>query len=225
MTIRLFDREIPFTLAEIASRQRTALIAVDLQNDYMSPDGVAAAHGIDVDRVRRPLPDILGFIEAARPLVALTVFTRNTQDRNGRYLSDAKLSLLARRYSEVPRWAIEGTWGHELIPELKIHDTDLVVNKTKHSAFADTQLDFLLRANKIQTAVIVGATTSGCIMYTARDAAMRDYFVCVATDCIGSQRDDWHEASLLLMERLFHYVGPAAGLLTVWNASRDPDGE
>jgi nicotinamidase-related amidase len=96
-----------------------------------------------------------------------------------------------------------------------------LVRKNRASGFIGTNLDLVLRTSGIRTLVIAGVTTSGCVMYTARDAMMHDYYVVVPTDCIGSQRQDWHDATVLVMDRLFHYVGASTRLLQVWSAGRD----
>ena len=63
---------------------------------------------------------------------------------------------------------------------------EAVVNCHRYSAFADTQLDVLLRSNCIRTTVFVGATTNCAVETTAREAADRDYHVIVAGNCVAA---------------------------------------
>lgn len=220
-----FDRLRAVDLADIANPAHTALIAIDLQNDCVRPDGASAAYGVDVSNSGKCLPSALDFIAAAQEKLKIVVFTRSTQEPDGAGISDAAAWLLMQRYEALPRWYVRGTRGHELISEIKVRPQDLVIDKLKHSAFRGTTLDETLRANGIATVILIGMTTSGCVMYTARDAAMLDYFVMIPTDCIGSQRDDWHEACLTVMPRLFSFVGPAADIIRLWEQQRDSRGK
>lgn len=217
MTTTIFGRSIPTEVEEIFDPAHTAIVVVDPQNDFLHPDGIAAQRGTDVALLRHPLPNISEFLEHAREIARLTVFLQFTQAESGVYLTDSDLARLIRDGNgDVPAWAIEGTWGQQFISELQPHDTDVVVKKHRASGFAGTDLDLVLRTNGIRAVVLTGVTSSGCVMYTARDAMMHDYFVGILTDCIGSQRQDWHDASVLLMRRLFHFVGDSSDFTPVW---------
>lgn len=223
MTTTIFGRTIPTEVDELFDPAHTAIVVVDPQNDFLHPDGIAAKRGTDVALLRRPLPNISAFLGRARTIARLTVFLQFTQAESGVYLTDSDLARLIRDGNgDVPAWAIEGSWGHEFIPELQPHDTDVIVKKHRASGFAGTDLDLVLRTAGIRAVLLTGVTTSGCVMYTARDAMMHDYFVGVLTDCIGSQRQDWHDATILLMRRLFHFVGDYGEFSPAWGSPGQP---
>jgi nicotinamidase-related amidase len=98
---------------------------------------------------------------------------------------------------------VEGTWGHQIVDELKPQPHDLVVKKHRSSAFVDTELDLLLRSNSVQTVLITGVVTEGCVESTARDASFKDYIVVLLEDCIGSGNPRLHSASLEVMRARF----------------------
>jgi nicotinamidase-related amidase len=104
-------------------------------------------------------------------------------------------------------YTADGSEGQRVIPELDVRDYDLVVKKYRSSGFMGTNLDLLLRSNGIQTVVVTGCTTEGCVESTARDAMFADYYVVLAEDCVASDDHEQHEASMLLMRHRFDIAG------------------
>jgi nicotinamidase-related amidase len=95
-----------------------------------------------------------------------------------------------------------------------------VVRKYRSSAFWGTNLELLLRSNGIQTVVVGGCTTEGCVESTARDAMFSDHYVVIADDCVASDDRVQHDASMLLMRHRFDMAsGPE--IAAVWRAT-DP---
>jgi nicotinamidase-related amidase len=81
-----------------------------------------------------------------------------------------------------------------------------------------TNVYVLLRSNGIQSVVVTGCTTEGCVESTARDALFNDYYVVVAEDCVASDDREQHDASMLLMSHRFD-LASADAILGVWSAS------
>jgi nicotinamidase-related amidase len=100
---------------------------------------------------------------------------------------------------QIWSFALEGTWGADFIAELKPKSRDIVVSKLRSSAFYNTNLDLVLRSKGVQTVLVCGCTTEGCVESTVRDAGFHDYFPVVVTDCVGSDVRELHEASLRVM--------------------------
>ena len=94
---------------------------------------------------------------------------------------------------------------------------ELVVAKYRSSAFWGTNLELLLRSNGIATVIVGGCTTEGCVESTARDAMFADHYVIIAEDCVGSDDQAQHDASLLLMRHRFD-MATAAEIAGVWSA-------
>ena len=97
-----------------------------------------------------------------------------------------------------PVHAIQGTWGADLIDQLKARRQveDYVVYKRRHSAFSYTDLDLYLREEKIEEVVLVGGWTNVSIRSTASDAFYQAYKVTVIHDCCFSQSDEMHDSGL-----------------------------
>ena len=84
---------------------------------------------------------------------------------------------------DTPR-LIEGTWEAEGHPEVHTHDTDMVIWKTRHSAFIRTELEAILRTRHVDTVVLAGYSTDACVGLTAIDAYERDFRVMLAQEAI-----------------------------------------
>lgn len=118
-----------------------------------------------------------------------------------------------------PLWyTVDGSEGQAVIPELAPIEGELLVRKYRSSSFWGTNLDMLLRSNGIQTLVMTGCTTEGCVESTARDAMFNDYYVVVAEDCVASDDREQHDASLLLMRHRFDVVA-SPEIISTWESS------
>ena len=183
------------TLPSKIQASSTALIIVDLQNDFLSPQG-AYARGNTVSAPALQLPARIA--PAAKALktqggyVAASQFTL-WPDAHGEPMVSPHL-LEKRPFLRKGDFA-PGSVGQANVPELQ-DCVDLVVCKVAYSAFFNTQLDWLLRKAGIQTVVVCGIVTNGGVASTARDAHLRDYNVIVLSDGCAAFSDALHEASL-----------------------------
>jgi nicotinamidase-related amidase len=150
------------------------------------------------------------------------VFIQNTTLRGHLSVSPAQVRFRVRLAHDPSqpslRYTEDGTWGQEFVPELTPADGELTIKKFRSSAFVGTPLDLLLRSNGIQTIVISGCTTEGCVESTARDGMFMDYYVVVVPDCVESDTRDQHEASLTLMRVRFDMIA-STEIRNVWDAA------
>lgn len=166
---------------------RAALIVIDLQNDLCRDTRRA-------DKFRAGLPRILELVGAFDRLGEPVFYTRFELEPD-----DPQFERFGDRY------CIRGTDGCELIDE--IHPlSGPVVAKSKHSAFFETELEELLRAEKVDSLVLCGLQTQICVLLTAADAHHRGFDVVVATDAVISTRE---QARLDAVEWIDRYVGRA----------------
>ena len=89
------------------------------------------------------------------------------------------------------------------------------MRKYRSSGFWGTNLDLLLRSNGIESVIVTGCTTEGCVESTARDALFNDYYVVLPEDCLASDDRRQHEASLFLMRHRFDVVS-SDDILSSW---------
>jgi nicotinamidase-related amidase len=217
-------REVYTTLEELVKPSHTALVVVDMQRDFCLPGGAFDQQGIDISMYPAMIPRLRRQVSAARDARTAVIFIQMTVLPGRRSESPAQIRFNMRMHLEdrgalKPLWyTIEGSHGHEIIPELAPIEGDLTVRKYRSSGFWGTNLDMLLRSNGIKTLVVTGCTTEGCVESTARDALFNDYYVVVAEDCVASDDREQHEASLLLMRHRFDVVG-SQDIIDAWHAA------
>ena len=221
--IEVNGKEIYTDLAEIVDPRHTALVLVDMQRDFVAPDGLFGALGIDLSMYDETLPRLAGLLAAARRHGVAVIHVQNTALAEGRSDSPAQVRFNLRMHAAARRggppltYTVPGTPGHEFVGELAPEGSEPVVRKYRSSGFWGTNLDLVLRSNGIKTVVVTGCTTEGCVESTARDAMFCDYYVVVATDCVGSDDREQHDASMLLMRHRFD-LAASDEIMDLWSA-------
>jgi nicotinamidase-related amidase len=222
------NKVIYSTLAELVDAQHTAVVVVDMQNDFCKPEGAFDQLGIDLAMYPPMIPRLARLLTAARAAGVLIIYIKMTVLPGRRSESPAQLRFNMRLHlpshptSEPLLYTVEGTPGQEIIPELAPAAGDLIVQKYRSSGFWGTNLDMLLRSNAIETVIMTGCTTEGCVESTARDALFNDYYVVLPEDCVASDDPRQHEASLFLMRHRFDVV-TSDDILAVWQGSQQED--
>jgi nicotinamidase-related amidase len=219
--IRVEGKDVFTELDELADPVHTALILVDMQRDFVEPDGAFASLGIDLSMYGQVRANLGGLLDAAREHGVLVVHLQNTalpdriSDSPAQIRFNLRMHQAARTEGPPLRYTVPGTPGHEFIDELRPLPGELVVRKYRSSGFWGTNLEMLLRSNGIKTVVVGGCTTEGCVESTARDAMFCDYYVVIAEDCVGSDDREQHHASMLLMRHRFD-IAVSASIQKTW---------
>ncbi|TDC75977.1 isochorismatase family cysteine hydrolase [Actinomadura sp. 7K507] len=182
---------------------QTALLVIDMQNDYCHPDGVFAQAGLRVTG----LDDLVGHVNtlaaaarlAGRPVIWVRM----------EWAEDADVGLLAERSPFLRAAGLRrGTWGSELLGGLDRAPGDHEIVKSRFDAFHRTGLDDLLRDLGAGTLVMAGVRTDFCVESTVRSAFFRDLRVIVAREAVAGYVEDLHTGSLRLMGTVFAKVVP-----------------
>jgi len=203
MAEHILGRDVPTTLEEVLGLGRTAVLVVDVQNDFCAVGGRAARRGTDLTAIVEALPRMSELLDAARTAGVPVIYVQNTTRPDGRLCGTADLARRARAWgSAEPLVTLEGTWGQAVVDALAPRPSDVIVRKYRQSAFIGTNLEMILRANNWKTAVVIGVETHACVEATARDAMGRDFAVVLVHDCMASARRELHEASLAVMRAL-----------------------
>ena len=175
---------------------RTALVVVDMQNDFVRPAG-----SLCVPDAEATLPAIGGLLALAREHGIRVVFSQDTH-RDG----DPEWEIW-------PEHAREGTWGWQIVDELAPLEGETVLRKVRYDAFYGTPLDHLLRLWGVDTLVICGTVANICVHYTAASAALRWYRVVIPRDAVSALEPFDMESSLRQTAFLFAgRVTTAAGV-------------
>lgn len=214
---KIFEHTVFDELREIAAPAHSAVVVIDMQNDFCSPDGYFHRRGLDLSMIRAIIPNLKSFFDEARASGVPVIFVQQTTGTDGASDSGAWLRLKTRGGSDG-QYTLVGSWGHAIIDELQPTAEDVVVQKTRSSAFTGTDLATLLRRMGISTLVLTGTTTQGCVESTARDATFHDFYAVVPTDLVASTREDLHEASLLV-QSVRHELTNSAELIRMWQAA------
>jgi ureidoacrylate peracid hydrolase len=197
------------TLRDKVRPQHTALIVIDMQNDFCASDGFIARGGRDVSLVGEMADRLPAFIAQARDAGVFVIFVRcDYSTPQNRFLSDVWLEQAARRqgggYTLSPVCQ-SGDRGAEYFGvEPGEHDT--IVVKHRYDAFHATNLDLLLRSHGIRTLVLSGVSTHVCVETTVRSAFVRDYYTVVVSDGCAAYSAEEHQTSLKVIDRFFGEV-------------------
>jgi nicotinamidase-related amidase len=174
---------------------RTALLTIDLQNDFLHPQG---AYG----RAGQTSPAIAALPERIAPIAAAL------RARGGTFVSaqftlvpgPGGTPLIAEHLRRLRPFLgkgdfAPGSFGHALVDSLA--PADYTVEKVAYSAFYQTRLEYILRALGIDTLIVGGIVTNGGVASTVRDAHMRNFHTLLLSDGCAAFRTDVHDATLI----------------------------
>lgn len=208
---------LPFDCAE------SALVVVDMQNDFCSPGGMFDRAGIDISPIQQTIGPTQKAVAAARDagiriLYLKMGFRPDLSDLGARDSTNCirHLQFGVGQACVTPeghrgRFLIRNTWNTEVVEELRPRPEDIVLYKPRFSGFYNTELDGLLHRHRIRNLIFAGCTTSVCIDSTIRDAMFRDYRCLLLADCVGEPighgfpRSN-HEASILTIKAVLGWV-------------------
>lgn len=188
----------------------TALMLVDLQNDFIHPDGAYGRAGQKSDAIAALPARLAPLAEAMRAAGAWVVSTHFTlvPGKGGEpFVSDhlARLRPFLAKGDFAP-----GGWGHGLVDPLT--PADLGVEKVAYSAFYQSRLEFVLDRAGITTLLFAGIVTQGGVASTLRDAHVRDLSTILLSDGCASFRDEVHETAVADMSTLSDVMTVAEAL-------------
>jgi len=174
--------------------RHTALLIVDLQNDFLHPKGAYARGGAVLPDAANLVPNMRLVTEAMRARGGFIISTQFTlvPGRGGEPLISPHLKQLRPFLAKGDFQP--GAWGHGLVDELA--PADFVIEKVAYSAFYMTRLEFVLRKLGIESLLIGGIVTNGGVASTLRDAHVRDFHASLLTDGCAAFSREAHEASI-----------------------------
>jgi ureidoacrylate peracid hydrolase len=209
---------------------QTAVIVVDMQNDFGSEGGMFARAGIDISAIQGVVAPTARVLNMARrsgmPVVYLKMaFASDLSNAGGPEAPNLILHLrmgvgdpVTTPNGRESRILIEDTWNTDILTELTPQSGDLIVIKHRFSGFFETNLDVLLKDLGVTTLVFTGCTTSVCVESTLRDAFFRDYRCLLLADCTAEpighalERSN-HDASLFVIQLMFGWVSDSTAFI------------
>ena len=200
-------------LAQKVAIPHTAVMVIDMQNAFCS-DKATAVSGRNNSAIRAMIPRLQNFLAQVRQKNITIVFVRAVMEEGD--FSNPMKELGIRHYGPEVAYCLRGAPETEFIPEIQPAANEIVIEKTRYSAFLKTALDDRLRGLGIATLVVTGVGTNVCVETTCRDAYMRDYYVVVPSDLVASIDQSLHEGSLRNLDRYFATVTSSAEILRLW---------
>jgi ureidoacrylate peracid hydrolase len=206
------------TLEQQVRVEHAALLVIDMQNDFVSPEGQMAEFGFDLSMVARIVPRLGGMIEEARRLGAFVIHTRVINDA-----AQNPPSWFA--FWGPPAVTREGTWGAEFAPGFEPREGEPVITKYTYGAFTGTNLDNVLRRRDVKTLIVTGTGPNICSGDTMHDGFSRGYHVVAVEDCLASfsvKGPEWTETvkdvAMYIVEHHYGKVVTSEDILGIWKA-------
>lgn len=209
---------------------KTAVVVVDMQNDFGSKGGMLDRMGFDLSPSQKTIVPTAEILAASRKTGIKIIYLKMAFQPDLSDLGDSTspncivhMGAGVGKSNTAPggmesRILIRDTWDTDIVPELKPQDGDIIVYKNRFSGFYRTNLDSILKSLNIKYLLVTGWTTSICVEATVRDAMYRDYSAVVLADCVtepigqGFCRSN-HEASLQIIQARLGYVSNSEDFL------------
>ncbi|MDQ2910435.1 MAG: cysteine hydrolase [Actinomycetota bacterium] len=219
--------------------QRTAVLVIDMQNDFGAPGGMFDRAGIDISGIAAAAGATRSVLKAARqagiPIVYLKMEHAPDLSDVGpvdgpHWLKHRPMGVgdhVAAPDGAKGRTLVRATWNTKILAELEPEPGDPIVSKHRYSGFFKTELNDVLQGLGVKYLLVTGCTTSVCVESTVRDAMFRDYSCIVLEDCTaepigaGLPRSN-KDASLLVIETLFGWVASAGAVCDALAAQAQP---
>ena len=192
----------------------SALVVVDMQNDFCHAQGWFGCKGIDVAPMRKPIATIAALADAMRTAGARVVWL-NWGIRADRANLPASVLYRGKRTPDAAGYGeassagrgpslVQGSWGAAQVDELRAQAGDLAVMKHRLSGFWDSELDSVLRQAAITTLFFAGINTDRCVFSTLQDAGFLGYDCVLVEDACGTPSPRYVSDAIVFMVRQLH---------------------
>lgn len=185
---------------QVVDLSKSAVVVIDMQNDYCHKQGSGALNGGDVTDHYAIVPNVQRLIDAAHEAEIPVFFIKTTHDET----TNSKV-WLSRRIGRKHDTCVTGTWGAEYFGVAPTHK-DIEVIKHRYSAFIKTDFELKLRALGCETLLITGVATNVCVESTLRDGFMLDFYTVLVSDCTAAGSKAAYDATLENVRKGFGWV-------------------
>ena len=197
-------------MPQILDRTKTAMIVVDMQNAFLNDGGSIAKEGGDITESKKTVGPVERLVDACHTANVPIIFTRHVLRAD---YKDAGLLAERRPVFKEVNALVAGTWDAELDPGMDTRPEDYILDKTRFSAFYNTNLEVILRGLAVDRLIICGVTTDICVESTVRDAYFRDFKILVPEDAVASLNLARHQGTLLTIQYGFGTVTTTAEVI------------
>jgi ureidoacrylate peracid hydrolase len=210
------------TLSDKVDPKHSALILIDVLNDFCADGGAMHRAGCDLSLVKRMMPRLVTLLEATRAAKVPVIWVRcayNTPTNH--YLSEVWMEQAHRkRNGAYTHFGVcePGQWNGDF-HQVKPLPEEVIVTKHRYGAFEGTDMDLVLRSRGIRSVIVTGVATNVCVETCCRQAFMKDYYVVLAGDCCATYIQAAHDATLFNVDQFFGEVATAEQIMQCWPAA------
>ena len=208
-----------------------ALLIIDMQRDFLDPEGYIATSGVDVTGLRAIIPRVRGLLSAARERGIPVIHTREGHRPDLSDLPTVKRRRAAGAGAPIGsvgplgRLLVRGEPGHAIVEELAPLEGEPVIDKPGFGAFYATDLEMLLRTAGITSLTLAGVTTDICVHSTLREAVDRGFDCVTVGDACAAADPHIHAAMLACIAGeggILGRVASAQEILAAWSGEMRP---
>jgi ureidoacrylate peracid hydrolase len=199
---------------------RTAVIVVDMQNTFVGKGGMFDLSGRDISSSQKIIEPIRMMTSKARAKGVRVIYIAHRISPDWHEVGPdspfwfTKTSKTFREHPDLrDKLIVRGSWGAEIIDELKPDKDDLVVEKLRYSAFSGTNLDMLLKNYDIKYLIFSGVATNICVETSIRDAYHLEYFPILVTDAAATDPPMLQEATIRNVRQCFGWVTSSQNII------------
>jgi nicotinamidase-related amidase len=195
---------------------RTAILVIDMQNDFCHPEGWLASIGVDVSPARAPIAPLAKLLPALRAANVPVVWVNWGNRPDKANISPSLLHVykptgtgtgLGDPLPDGSAVLQAGSWSAATVDELPAAEGDLHVDKYRMSGFWDTPLDSILRNLRVDTLLFAGVNVDQCVLCTLQDANFLGYDCVLLSDCSATTSPQYcTDATLYNVKQCFGFV-------------------
>jgi ureidoacrylate peracid hydrolase len=210
---------------------KTAIIVVDMQNAFVRKGGYFDLFGIDVsatEGIIEPCKNIISKAHAKgiKIIYLQHAYSPDLSDTGPKsspiFCKSQMLTLIHQNPELKDKLCISGSWGGQIIEELKPEPEDIVVKKQKYDGFTGTNLDIILRTLGIKYLIYMGTATNICVESTLRRSFFLDYFPILVSDAVSQKGPRMmQEAAIINVQSTFGWVTDSMRLIRAMDLIKD----
>ena len=190
----------------------TALVMIDFQRDFVYPGGFGESLGNDTSYLLKAVPPAVRVLAACRAAGMFVIHTREGHRPDLSDLPPAKRergnpALHIGDEGPMGRLLVRGSYGHDIVDELRPIEGEPIIDKPGKGAFYATDLDAVLKNRGIRRLIVCGVTTEVCVNTSMREANDRGYDAVVLEDCVASYFPEFQRVALEMIKAQGGIVG------------------
>ncbi|MCU1457445.1 MAG: isochorismatase hydrolase [Actinomycetia bacterium] len=216
-TVRVAAEPAAWPTVAALAPARIALVVVDMQTDFIMPDGWLAGIGVTTEPMRAVVQPIGALLAAARAAGLTVVHTRQGNAADLRDLPAVRRHIRGIRNAggATAPGLVRGEPGWQIVDALAPIAGELLIDKTGYSAFEGTALDAELRARSIEALVVAGVTTNVCVLATLLGGVDRGYDCLLVPDAVAADAPEITAAVLRILDHEGAVLGSRAPVAAV----------